>query len=124
MCWRLKHSKTYPIKSPHFEKTFLVDGDRNTISSGFSISIFVHMLRYKDDWDLLNTPLFVDPESGKKITIPSSRKYLAEKEKRAGLSPQHINGHSLIVGVATAYSNSPQDVSITAGFLCVWASGA
>lgn len=95
MRWRLKPSKTDPGGEKRFEKTFLVDGDRNAISDGFAISSLLHMRGYRDDWNHLNTPLFTDPETGKEVTIASSRKLLGAKVKEAGLSPQHVKGDSL-----------------------------
>lgn len=65
-----------------------------------------------------------DLDTVKEITIVSSRKLLEAKVKEAGPSPQHIKGHSLRIGGATAYAKSPEGGSITAGFLGLWASEA
>lgn len=107
-----------------FEKNLLVDIDRNAISTGFGISSLLHMRGYKEDLDLINKPLLADTESGKQVTIESSRKVLVEKVKEAALSPQHKKGHSLRIGGATVYPNSPKGGFITAVSLGLWASGA
>lgn len=124
MRWRLKPSKTVPSGENRLENILLVDGDRSSISAGFAISSPLHMRGDKDYWDLLNTPLFLDPNTGNEVTIASSRKMLAQKVKEVGLSPQHVKSHSLRIGGATADENSPNCRLITVVFLCLWASGA
>lgn len=84
----------------------------------------LHLRGYKYEWDLIQIPFFLDPETGKDITLESSKRLLADKVREALLSPQHVKGHSLRIGGATAYENSPDGGSITAGFLGLWASGA
>lgn len=124
MRWRLKISKTDPSGEQGFEKTFLVDGSRDAIYAGFAISFMLHLRGYNDEWDILTTPKFLEPDTGKEVPLSSSRRMLAEKVREAGLSPQHVKGHSIRIVVATAYANSPEDRSIMAEFTRLWASGA
>lgn len=115
--WILKPNKTDQGGENHFEKTFMVNEDRSAISASFSISSLFHKREYRNDWDHLSIPLFLDPDTGKEITIARSRKMLAMKAQEAGLSLYHIKGHSLRIGGATEYANTPEGCSITASFL-------
>lgn len=126
MRWRLKLNKTDQGGENRFEKTFPVDGNRSDISAGFEIYRPSHKRGYRDVWDHHNTQLFMDPDTGKEITIASSRKLLAMKLREAGISPKHIKSHSLRIKgrEGTAYAKSPEGCSITAGFLGLWSLGA
>lgn len=124
MLWRLKPSKTDQAGETRFEETFLVDHDPNVISAGAAISAMLHKRAYSDDWGHVNIPLFLDPDTGKEVTINASRNMLSTKVREAGLTPDHMKGHSLRIGGATAYANSPSGGSVTSGFLGLWASGA
>lgn len=58
------------------------------------------------------------------MSLAYSRRELSKRVELAGLSKELIEGHSLIIGGATAYAISlAADVS-TAGFMSLWASGA
>lgn len=102
MSWLLKSSKTDLGGEKWFEKTFLVDGDRISISAGFTISCMLQMRGYRDDGYQINIPLFEDPGTGKEITISSSRKLLETKVRGAGLSPQHVKCTPVESGGTTA----------------------
>lgn len=124
MSWRLKPKKTDQGGENSFEKTFLADSDRSATSAVFAIYSLTHKMGYCDDWDHLNVPLLLDPDTGKEVTISSSRTMLAMKVREADLSPQHIKRHSLRIGGATAYENSREGGSITVVLLGLWESGA
>lgn len=68
----------------------------------------LHLREYKDNWDLVDIPLFLDPDTGKEVTLASSKWMLAGRVKKARLSPQNVNDHSLGKGGANAYENSPK----------------
>lgn len=54
-----------PGVEKRFEKTVLVDGDRNAISAGFAFSCMSHKRGYRNDWDHINIPLFEHIDTGK-----------------------------------------------------------
>lgn len=121
---RLKRSKTDQSGETQFKKTFLVDHRPSSISEGAAISARLHNRVNKDDWDHVNTPLFLNPDTVKDLTITASLSMLKSKVREAVLSQTHIKGHSLRIEGATAYANSTSGGAINAGFLGLWASGA
>lgn len=124
MRWRLKPSKRNPGAEKRFEKTFLVDGNRNPISAVIDISRMFHKQGKLNNLYHINIPLLEDLDNETEKTISYSSKLFWARVKEEGLSPQHIKGHSLRILGASAFANLPDRESSTAGFLPFWASCA
>lgn len=84
------------------------------IPSSFVISCMLHLRGNKEDWYLLHTPIFLDPDTGKEATVARSRRLRTGKVK---ISLQHLKIHSLRIGVSTAYATSLEGGYMTADFL-------
>lgn len=63
--WCLKPSK----KDQSGEKTFLVDPNRSAISAVLAINTILHTRVIGEEWPLMKTPLFWDPETKKGMFI-------------------------------------------------------
>lgn len=91
----MKPSKTDPTGEQSFEKTFLVDPDRDEVSAGLPITTMQHTSGIKEGSLFSELPLFLDPGTGKEVQIAPSRLYLVKKVKEAGLSPQQVRRYPL-----------------------------
>lgn len=46
-----------------------MDGNREEIAAGFAISSMLHLSGYKEDWELVHTPLLLDPNTSKEAML-------------------------------------------------------
>lgn len=118
----MKPTKTDQAGEKGFQKTFVVDKTDDSLSAGYAI---LHML--KNDvvkGDQSTVPLFRDKETNREISYTYAKQRLKDVLIMAGLRSLATGIHSLRIGGATAYCNSPNGGEIVAGYMGLWVSDA
>lgn len=121
--WRMKPSKTGQAGGRKPTKTFLKDDSKDALSLAADKWHILCLKENHEEEEEENTPLFAD-EGGREITIAESRRWLNRKVEEAVFGDAFIKNHSLRIGGATTYENSPERGALTAVSIGLWTSVA
>ena len=118
----LKPNKTNQSGEEVQTKSFMIDENPGAISAGKALKDMISGDDHRGD--PAQTPLFRDPRTGRELTYELSRKWLSIMAERAGFKDIGQHTHSLRIGGATAYANSPSGGELCASMMGLWRSAA
>lgn len=119
---RLKPTKTDPTGEEHWEMSFRIDRDPDSLSAGAAIAAMLSGDDNSPDAHLDDIPLFRDPSTGREVSYEESRDALATHLRSGGYEELASGLHSLRIGGATALASDPCGGEFVAGCAGLWTS--
>lgn len=115
-------SETDPSGKRCFENGFVIDQSPSYLSAGKALW---NILRHDPETGGRETaPLFQDRTTGNEVTYGASKSRLIKSIHDAVIDMEGLSSHSLRVGGATPFANSPEGGYFVSGCMDLWRSHA